>query len=167
MFGTRSEMNFCCQSFHCLDNPSDYLNRKNKLIKNNPNYNRGHMILSEVQPEFEKVMLISRTELLTGFIRYEYQTQNQLYTTTSYRNRDIRSRSRSRSPAFSTRLHMDESPAKHNVRSRISSRPSKKALSPITFTTPQRTASHASNASYYRGHTQEEMGGEFFRIILF
>ena len=91
--------------------------------------------------------------------RYEYQTQNQLYTTTSYRNRDIRSRSRSRSPVYSTRLHMDESPAKHSVRSRISSRPSKKTLSPITFTNPQRTTSHASNANYYRAHSQEEISG--------
>ena len=93
--------------------------------------------------------------------RYEYQSQNQHYTTTPYRNRDIRSRSRSRSPVFSTRLHMDESPAKHSVRSRISSRPTKKALSPITFTAPQRTTSHASNARYYRAHTQEKKSGEF------
>ncbi|KAI6661619.1 hypothetical protein LOD99_13492 [Oopsacas minuta] len=90
--------------------------------------------------------------------RYDSQTQNQAYTSTLYRNRDIRCRSRS--PVYSTRLHMDESPAKHNVRSRISSRPdhrSKQKLSPITFSTPMRS-SHASNTNYsvYRSSTRDD-----------
>ena len=99
-----------------------------------------------------------------------FPPSTQAYTGT-YRDRGVRSRSRSRSPVYSSRLHMDESPNKMSVRSRISSRPDlrKQKLSPITFSHPQRATSHASGNKYgvYGKNRSSESNGKEHSFVTF